>query len=204
MRARIACRAVVALALIGVSGCATRGIQPREYVLSALSLGADPAASGALDVVVSVGPVQLPDYLRRQQVVRRARPNEVLASGLEVWGEDLAEGFTRVLGENVSLLVPTTRVVTFPAHEALDPDYRVIVVVERFEVGEDGAARLDARWRVAETGHREATVVRRSSLAEPAAGADTLAAVDALSRALAALSREIAEAIRTNASASPR
>lgn len=199
MRARVVGRVALVLALASTIGCAGRGIRPREYVLSALPRSGAPAAQVAAEPVVSVGPVELPDYLRKAKVVRRSGASELSASDAEVWSEDLAAGFTRVLGENLSLLIPTNRVVTFPAHESLEPDYRVIVIVERFEVGDDGAARLDARWRVAEVRSTGTTLVRRSSVAEPATGPDTLAAVDAMSRALAVLSREIADAIRASA-----
>jgi uncharacterized lipoprotein YmbA len=165
-------------------------------VLAAVPRGAASGASGSPELAVSVGPIELPDYLRRRQIVRRAQANELRASDAEIWGEDLAAGFTRVLGEDLSALIPTDRITTFPEHEALRPDYRLIVVVERFEPDADGVVRLDARWRLVRSDGREALVVRRSSLAEPVDGTGTLATVDAMSRALAALAREIAAALR--------
>lgn len=203
MRAETSRLLLAALALSLAAGCVGRGIVPREYVLAALPRSDASGGGGSPELAVSVGPVELPDYLRRRQVVRRAQPSELRASDAEVWGEDLAAGFTRVLAEDLSLLVPTNRIAIFPAQEELRPDVRLTVAVERFEAGADGVVLLDARWRLARGDAREALVVRRSSISEPAAAADTLATVDAMSRALAALAREIADAIRASTASRP-
>jgi len=188
--------AVLALSL--ATACVGRGIVPREYVLSAVPRADLPAAGGSSELALSVGPIELPVYLRRVEVVRRAQSNELRTSATEVWGEDLTAGFTRVLVQDLSQLVPTDRISIFPAQEELRADYRIVVTVERFEAGADGVVRLDARWRIARGDAREPIVVRRSSVAETVAASDTPSLVDAMSRAVAALAREIADAIRAD------
>ena len=203
MRSETSRLLLAALALSLAAGCIGRGIAPREYVLAALPPGDASGAGEPPELVLSIGPVELPDYLRRRQVVRRAQESELRASDAEVWGEDLDAGFTRVLALDLSRLVPTRRIAIFPAQEELRPDFRLVVAVERFEAGPDGVVRLDARWRLARGDAREPLVVRRSSVAEPVATADTLSTVDAMGRALAALAREIADAIRSGAAVRP-
>jgi hypothetical protein len=190
--------AVAALGLVLFAGCVGRGLVPREYVLTSLPAGEAAHASGPLDVSIGVGPVRLPAYLRRSELVSRTRENELSASDAEVWGEDLESGFARVLAENLGLLVPTDGVATFPWSEPANPDYRVVVWVQRFERDADGVVRLEARWQLSRRDRPDAAVVRRSTIEEPAGSAQA-ATVEAMSRALATLSREIADAIRATA-----
>jgi uncharacterized lipoprotein YmbA len=188
--------AAAAVALAGLA-CAGRGIVPREYVLVAMDA---PAAHAApLDVTVAIGPVELPGYLQRPQIVTRESGNRLASSDRNRWGESLEEGVTRVLAEDVALLVPTDRVVAFPWRGTARSDYRVPVLVERFERDPDGVVRLVARWAIV---HRdEPPRARRSSLSERVEGSDPADTVDAMSRTVARLAREIAAEIRSEVGA---
>ena len=76
---------------------------------------------------------------------------------------------------------------------------QVEVDVTRFDVDGAGSTMLDARWWVLGRGGERLLESGRSTITEPAAVGDYTAAAAALSRALGAMSTEIAEAIAAQA-----
>ncbi len=185
------------VALLAVAGCS--GNAPsRFYSLSSLPGPAGPpgAANPAAGPTVAVGPVQLPEYLNRPQIVRRTAPNEFQLGEFHQWAGPLEEDVSRVLAENLSLLLPTERVVPFSWRTAYPIDYRVQVLVVRFEADAAGEVNLVAHWSV--VGKDGRTILRAGQYGtrEAAGRQDYDAVVAAMSRALAGLSRAIATALQ--------
>ena len=56
------------------------------------------------DLVVGVGPVQLPQYVNRPQIVTRTGRNELEVAPFARWGEPLEENYSRVLAENLTTI----------------------------------------------------------------------------------------------------
>lgn len=185
---------VAALLATWAGGCATRGIEIHEYVLTSV---ASPGLSDSVrppgELLVSVGPVVLPSYLRRDRIVRRLGANQVHTSETHRWGEDLARGLARIVAENLEAELPAARVHPLPRRDPRSADYRVAIDVERFEAQPDGSVELVARWSL--THGDEALLERRTRIAE-SAGSDYATIVAGMSRAAAQLSRAIADAIR--------
>jgi len=168
----------------------------RFYTLAALP-DAPPEAMPALpsDLSVGVGPVTLPPYLDRPQLVTRAGSNRMVLADFDSWAEPLQGLFARVLAENLSLLLGTDDVLSLPLLRAIRLDYQVEVDVTRFDVDTSGNANLDARWWVFGRDGERLLRSGRSTITEPTEVGDYTAAAGALSRALGAMSTEIAEAI---------
>jgi hypothetical protein len=183
-------------ALPALAGCG--GNAPsRYYFLSALpeAGGAGSASSPERGMAVGVGPVRLPDYLNRPQIVTRSGPNEFQVAEFNQWGGSLEAEFSRVLAENLSLLLPTYRVAVFPWSMPYSPQYRVQVTVVRFEADASGEVGLVARWGVIGKDGKD-VFQKQSSLREAAGRPGYDATVAAMSRALGGLSREMAAALR--------
>jgi uncharacterized lipoprotein YmbA len=182
-------------ACLAAAGCADS--QPtRFYTLAAL-----PDASGeatpalAPDLTVGVGPVTLPPYLDRPQLVTRAGSNRVVLADFDSWAEPLQGLFSRVLADNLALLLGTDDVLLLPQRRLTPLNYQVEVDVTRFDVDTSGNAILDARWWL--FGRNGDKLLRgdRSTINEPTQVGDYTAGAAALSRALGAMSTEIAETI---------
>ena len=191
--------AVLAAGLALLAGCADS--QPtRFYTLSALTdaPGGKPPKTLA-DLTVGVGPVTLPPYLDRPQLVTRAGDNRVVLADIDSWAEPLQGMFARVLAENLVLLLGTDDVVILPQRRDLALDRQVEVDVTRFDVDAAGNAVLDARWWVYGRNGEKLLRSGRSTISEPAQVGDYTAAAGALSRALGAMSEEIAQAIADQA-----
>jgi uncharacterized lipoprotein YmbA len=191
---------VLAGLILALSGCGQT--QPSNfYLLSVLPAPEAPIGSTpASQLALGVGPVSLPSYLDRPQLVTRASPNRLAFAEFDRWAESLKDMFPRTLAENLSALLGTDRVFVVPRRSAPRLDYQVAVEVLRFDMGTDGQAVLSARWTIFGEDGKEALLLRKSVLTEQVTLAgDPEGMVVAMSRAIEALSREIARAIQSAA-----
>lgn len=191
-------RPVLGLALwLIAAGCADT--QPtRFYTLSGLHTPPDASLALQPGQVVGVGPVSLPEYLDRQQLVTRSAANQVRIADFDSWIEPLSSMVPRILTDNLSVLLGTDDVITIPQRRAVRYAYQVEVDVSRFDFDATGRAVLDARWYL--FGARDDLLESgRATLSEPAAAGDYAAVAAAMSRALGALSEQLAAAILTQA-----
>jgi len=185
--------ALVVSALV-VSGCSTRP-PLRLYVLTSLSRAESvPPATGGRELSVGVGPVELPQYVNRPEIVTGQQSSELQSAVSAQWAESLQDGFTRVLAENLSLLLGTDRVALFP-WKTFVPEYQVVVEVTHFLGQTGGEVSLVAFWSILNKDGREALVRKKSSFREVTASSEYEALAAAMSRTVAALSREIAAAL---------
>jgi len=142
---------------------------------------------------VRLGPVELPRYLSRPEIVTREGQNRITLADYDRWAADLQELFSGTLAINLAIMLPSEHVVRFPWEEIVGVDHHLTVAVGQFDV-EDGKAILAARWGIADA-LRAPTAMHLSYHVEPVVGDDYEAIVAALSKTLADLSREIADAV---------
>lgn len=186
------------------AGCAGTADPTRYYVLAPAKAPdvPRPAATGQRDLRVGVRSVDLPRHVERPQIVTRASVNRLEVSDFQQWGAPLRHTVPAVLAENLARLVPTDQIAVFPWGRGFVPDAQVVVEVTQLEGTLGGDAVLAARWRiVGRTGEQATTGISRFT--EPA-GADYETLVAAHSRLIGALSRDIADALRRDVSASMR
>jgi len=186
-----------------LSACGNFSPRPDPSRFFSLTAIAQPAAltvkesSNPGGVSLGIGPIRLPGYLDRQEIVTRVSPNQIDLSEYDHWAEPLETNFDRVLGQNLSVLLPVDRLVFFPWESTRSPTYQLEVEVLRFEANAAGDVQLSARWVVLETSKKVALKSGETLLSRQPATKSTDAAVAALSETLADLSREIAKAIGT-------
>jgi hypothetical protein len=144
-----------------------------------------------------VGPIKFSEYLDRTEIVTRSSSNKITFSDFDVWAGSLAEDFSRVLAENLSVLLSTESVIVYPGPRPSSVDYQIAVDVIRFDGPLGGDVSLTARWAILQGKDKKLVSVRKSTIIEPSGARGYEAMVAADSRALEKLSREIAEAIRT-------
>jgi len=186
----------VALAL-ACSPLAPRPDPSRFYLLTGLPPTEAVADGPPLpDLVLGLGPVSFPPYLRRLEVVNRVSENQVVFSEYDRWAESLEANASRVLASNVAALLGTEQVVYFPWFGPQQPQLAVEVTVRRFEPQPDGMVRLWTRWTLRDTARRSVVDRGDSDLRESVAGTGTPAVVEAMSTVLGRFSRELAIAVR--------
>src|SRR2546430_11474761 len=142
-------RLIFALCAIAIAGCLSpRRDDSKFFVLA--PVGSDPAgatAASSRQILLGLGPVKLPAYLDRQEVVTRVAPNRLQLSSVDRWAEPLDVGFTRVLAQDLSSNLATQRITFYPWYNSTPVDYQVKIHVYRFESDKDGRVDLTAHWQ---------------------------------------------------------
>ena len=187
------------LVLLALAGCADK--PTRLYVLTATT--EKPATTSPNGLAIGIGPITLPKYLDRPQIVSSVEANSLDQANFDQWGGDLNDNITRVLATNLSNLLATDRVSLYPWKDGAPVDYQVTLDVSRFEQDKDGSSVLNVFWSIVNPRDGTVVLMRRSSYSQAApAGASQNdnprpydAQVAAMSQDLAALSRDVATAI---------
>ncbi|QLH40097.1 MAG: membrane integrity-associated transporter subunit PqiC [Defluviicoccus sp.] len=170
------------------------------YTLAAESSPANtpaPASARRGPAIVALGPVQMPDYLDRPQIVVRETDYRLHLATTDVWAAPLSDMVPRVLIDDLSRRLPGTRVVGFPQVSGPNFEYRVSVDITRFDVDAEGTATLAARWQIYPAASTRAVVVEDSTAERRSSESGYPAAVAALSGTLADLSDRIAQTLIT-------
>jgi len=184
------------LSLVIAAGC-LRSAPAKFYQLHALENSATQNA-GARQIVLGVGPVEIPEYLSRPQIADRVTDNELGFSEINRWAEPLDRCILRVLAENFSVLLGTERIETYPWLPSQPIDYQVRVRIAKFDGTQGKDAGLTAYWTV--YGKNAAVLAEHKSvIAEITEEGGYAGLVQAQNRALEKLSREIAAALNTAA-----
>jgi uncharacterized lipoprotein YmbA len=194
MMRNVALWIVTVCLIVTVSGC-SRSPRVTFYTLEP---GAQVESAAAVMVLpaVSVGPVTLPEVVDRPQLVLRVAANRVEILETHRWAEPLKSEIPRLIAENLRRLLGSNRVSSYLQHAGLDADYRVLVDIQRFESSPGEAVTIEAVWSLRRvTGGAQKT--GRSLVREPVDGVGYDPLVAAYGRALLAVSRDLATAIRS-------
>ena len=201
--------AVGALVFLVASACSPLApIPDRSRYYALMPAPAPPTSQAAGEpgrprALCALGPVTLPAYLDRTQIVTRLSPTEVAYSEWDRWAEPLGTSVAAALRDSIAAELGNDRLVTYP-WSAVDVDYQIEVAFVRFETQSNGDTQMAARWSVRDV-HRAMEVIRRETTrAQKVAPHDRAASTAALSTMLSDLGHEIAEAVRDLPPAPPR
>ena len=179
--------ALLALSCI-LAACAES--QPsRFYMLSSLP-PAEATGSGK-PLSVGVGPISMPEYLNRPQIVTRESDTKLALAEFDRWGEPLGDLFSQVVAANLSALLKTERVYSLPRRRTASLDYQVEIDIYRFDADQLGLIYLTARWSLYGKGGKKLLKTGTTSLTEQA-GRSPDALADGMSRVVERFSRGIA------------
>jgi uncharacterized lipoprotein YmbA len=208
MRRRSVARALTALIPL-LGACSPLGPRPDPTVFLVLSstervtggaaATASPGTNGApalAAVNVGVGPVTLPAYLQRPQLVARVDETQVRVHEYARWSAPLATLFSEAMAEHLMTTLRPRNVSVYPWPPTDRPALSVRIAVQRFETVLPDSAVLRARWEVVDrTGNLVAPA--RVSEHRTASPLDPIEAPVALSRLVGMLANEIAAALRS-------
>ena len=196
-KAKTAIQVVVLLVawVVCLSACAGKTATSKFYVLSPLPQS---ELSGPQGAMIGVFPVAMPDYLGRPQIATRVSENEIKLDEFSRWAEPLKESFYTVLVENLSTLLSSERVIKTAESLGARMALQVVVEVVQFDGALGGDVVLIAKWGLLGEGGKKRLITKRSSFKEPTEAATYEALVAAHSKAVAALSLEIASALKSS------
>ncbi len=187
MRSILARVAVVA-AMISLAGCRS----PKTHFYTLTATGEPGGGSSGPSLVI--GPVELPRYLEKNQIVTRKGDHQVEVYEFHRWGGSLDSDFLRVMGESLGRILETDQVVLYPTRSR-DADYQVAFYVDQFEAVDGKEVVLRLRWVVFD-GDGSVLVSERFQTRIPITKKGVTAMVAAHSAAMAQLSQRVAETVR--------
>jgi uncharacterized lipoprotein YmbA len=182
-----------------LTGCLGLQQPSRFYILNTSPSAESPSPGVPVESgpAIGLGPLTLPKYVDRPQIVTRTSPYELNFAEFDRWAEPLEVNFLRAMAEDLSRQIPTDRIALFPWPPGTRIDYQVMVDVTEFYLQREGQSSLVALWSIFMGEGKEALVSRKSRFRAPAGTQDYGAMVAAMSQTVAEFGREIAAALRT-------
>jgi uncharacterized protein len=194
-------RIVTLLAVLTVISALTacRSAGPVHFYVLKSTSEAGQAAPAAYRI--EVGPVTVPAVVDRPQFATYDAANQISLPEQSRWGEPLAGGISRVVGENLAKLLGAQ--VSSSPQAVPDPNFRVVLDVQRFEAVLGNGATVDVLWTVRPKAKDGTIKTGSSSFHDAAAGSGYDGVVAAFDSALASVSADIAAAIRAMPAPAP-
>lgn len=182
-----------ALALYGCISVSTSP-SPRFYMLSPIDKNqVSQKFDMPPDIIITVGPVKIPEYQNRPQIVTQDKDRMVMFSQFHRWGESLDLGLERLVFENLVYMLPGTTLKMFPCNYAIPADYQIIVDVIQLESELDKDLFMSAQWSLIDLQSKKMLVTKRAELRQPIDPHDYSGLVRALNTVGVSLSIQIAE-----------
>ena len=191
---RVLIYVILAVTVLSILGSCGTTPPARFYAItstmSALPLEADPTGA-----IVTIGPVQIPEYLDRPQIVTVTGTNELILSEYDLWAGSLKDDINRVLIENVSsFLGGAVSVASWKT--PLRNANKVPVSIVRIDALPGKSVTLKAQWTVFAKDSRTPAAFKDATIAEPLTGTDHRSVVAAMSKVVSELSRLVAVSVK--------
>ena len=189
---------ILGIAMLFQFGCAGRSRSSSFYVVSPVAdteFAKENSSGESRDISIGISHVFLPKYLRKSQIVTRTGNNELHLAEFDRWAGKIEEDIGRVIAENLTYLLSTDKVLSYPTMEAVELDYNVKLDISRFDGTLGGQMDLIVRWGIFDGAGNSVYDVKATHIKEPTTGGGYNDMVAAQSRALAHFSRELADAI---------
>ncbi len=144
--------------------------------------------------VIGLGPVHLPEYINRPQIVTRNSKHSLNVSEFNRWIEPINDSISRLLVINLSNNLNSNRVYGVLKYDRQYPlDLRVAIDIGRFDGQLGKNVFLESRWSLFDKNDRP-LLTRISLIKSPVNGEDYEALVSAMNKALQQLGKEISQA----------
>lgn len=176
-----------------VGGCASK-TQPSHFY----SLGETPPMTRAADssLTLALGPIDLPRYLDRPQLVTRDGANQLKVDEYHRWGGSLEEEMQRLLAAQLMDAIGTERVYAYPSRIVADTDYRLALVVRSYDGRLGGEVVLDVGWSVFDDRTSALLLARQAQYRTNTLGKGYTEYVAALNDLLGRLGNDLATSLR--------
>ncbi len=180
-----------------LSGCFGRSPKVHYYRLQALETNS-PEHKFSNKLKIAVGPVSIPEALKRTQIAAQDPSGSITFSEYNRWAGPLPEEIAAVLAENIAVLLGSHQVVSHAQEGVLEPSHRMVVSISHFERRIPKELVLEAVWSIKAEKTNQPLTVRRSNIREPLQSESYEEIVQAHSRALRTMAREMGQAVVEN------
>lgn len=185
---------IVSLTLAGCAG--TNTPSSRFYVLTSLADAQPFEYVSAPRLSIAVGPVILPGYLDRPEIVTRSGQNKIEIAEFHRWAGPIVDNVPIVLEEDLALLLADDGIAVYPWESPIATDYQVRIDILRFDGEIGGNVTIRVRWMLLTRNDNHMVTTKTISLNKTIAEANYTSLIATQSEVLAELSRAIATGIR--------
>ncbi len=144
--------------------------------------------------VIGLGPIRIPDYLNRPQMVMAISDNEYQMSEEHRWAERLDQNISLAMTKFLSSQLASNRIMRYPWSPRQVVDYQVSIDIIEFHIDAQGQSRLTAQWLIKRKDQPD--VSRRFDYQVSASTTDYEIMVSAQSVCLTKLGQDIAVTIK--------
>jgi len=194
---KILSSAAVILFIFILNGCVSLSASPapRFYMASSVSKEQPVEKFDIITgVIVAVGPVRIPAYQDRPQIVTKNEDGTLSFAQFDRWGEPLDSGISRLINEGLVSLLPSANFQVFPySYSAIPVDYQLIVEVVQLDSQLEKSMVFTAQWSIIDAKSKKLLLTKRSQFSESINPHNYFGLAKALGDLCFSLSREIAE-----------
>jgi len=147
------------------------------------------------DVIIGFGPLSIPEYLSRPQIVTMDKDNLLEFSQFDRWGESLDSALNSLISRDLEALLSGTLVESYPWNPAIPVKYQVIVEVTTLEIRMDQEMFLAAQWSLIDVANGKMLSIKKSEFRDPVEPRNYSGIARTLSRQTALLAGQIAQEI---------
>ncbi len=146
-------------------------------------------------LVLGIGPVDIPRLLNRPQIIYRVNNNEVIISEHNQWAGSLQEEIQEVLIERIIEVSGSQRIMYYPWPSNLRPEFEARIRIDRLDGSPGKDVTLEVHWDLLTSKGKDLIVSRKSQYEILLDDEDFLSYVIAQQTALSKLADEILEEI---------
>jgi uncharacterized lipoprotein YmbA len=187
---------LLSVLLLSLAACVGGATSPSQFYMLEPITGIEPErpVGAAKKPVIILKSVHIPYYVDRPQIVTATGKNAYHLSEFNRWAEALDHNISRVLAQNLTLLVPAEVAFSKNSNTAERTSFRLSINILEFHADPQGQAGLTAQWQITRD---DGTVLNRQvSYREPASITDYAVMVKALNECLNRLSRDLADELQ--------
>jgi len=198
MRLIMNIRTILSLSMVlTIGGCGTSPVA-KMYTLNAVDKASTVDAGSEQGVAIKLGPISIPDSLDKPQIVTRVGANRLETDEFNRWAGDYQSNIQRIIGENISSLLPTNQVMMSDEIILVPVDYQILVNVRKFDGELGGVVTLNADWVLSVKNKEKTVIAKKSIFTEKTDGADYQSYAAAQSRLLEKLSKAMVDEVRAH------
>jgi len=184
--------------VLALGGCIamSNSPTPRFYALQAI----DESYAGEKfnipsSVIIGIGPVKVPEYQNRPQIVTQDTNNLITFAQFDRWGETLDLALPRLISANLSVILPGATLATSPWNLDIPVKYQVIMDVVRLESRLDKDLSFSVQWSIIDLENKKMVLTKKSEFSKPIEPHNYSGLAKTLSMECASLSGEIARTL---------
>ena len=178
-----------------ILSCA-KSSKPVEYYMLDASVGIETNQLVEKDEgpLIGLGPIRLPDYLDRFQMVVAVSENKYKFIDGYRWAEKLDQNISLALFKTLPSQLGTDRMIRYPWPQRPGVDFQVKIDILELNIDQNGQSQLIAQWSI--KSKDETILNKRSSFTAQASTTDIDKMVQAQSECLTKLGQEIVSSLK--------